>query len=264
MAVVVRKIGDRWILVEQFEHARHSGELAEAWSSGPFGPLHPSLLTAASLHDIGWRTWDWQPQIDPGTGGPANFPTVGDTQHSGFYEKGIEEVAGVDPYAGYLVSLHASGIYGGRFGWSGLQQVAWPSIGERGRRFLGEQVAYRRRLLSRIGEADPGAVEFATTWEAYMMLQTLDYLSLQCCLGLDSDGCAPVPLGDRWGRLAVTRRSAWTVELDPFPFPGTRLEVPVAYRALPAQTFADDQQLRDALNSAAEATAVTVYEAPSR
>ena len=45
-----------------------------------------------------------------------------------------------------------------------------------------------------------------------MLLQTFDYLSLQCCLGVASDGCAPVPLGSQPGRLRVRRRSPWEIE----------------------------------------------------
>jgi Protein of unknown function (DUF3891) len=110
--MVVRKLGDEWILIRQLDHARHAGELADAWSGGPFGPLRAPLIDAARLHDVGWRTWDERPTVDPSTGGPANFPTVADTHHAGFYGEGIREVTRTDPYAGYLVSLHASGIYG--------------------------------------------------------------------------------------------------------------------------------------------------------
>lgn len=261
--MVVRKAGEEWILIRQFDHALHAGELAEAWSQGPFGPLHPGLIVAARIHDIGWREWDEHPAVDPETGGPANFPTVGDRHHAGFYERGIERVAAGDPYAGYLVSLHASGIYGGRFGWSGLQQVAWPSIGERGRRFLEGQVAYREGLLTAVQLRYPGAVEFATVWAHYMLLQTLDYLSLQTCLGIASDGCGPVPLDAGSGRLGVRRHGAWEIELDPFPFPGDRLEVAVPYRTVPGR-FATDRELQAALADAPERRAITVYRAPQR
>lgn len=258
--MVVRRLGDEWVLVRQLDHALHSGELAEAWSRGPFGTLHPGLVTAARIHDIGWREWDEHPAVDAETGGPANFPTVGDTHHAGFYERGIARVAAEDPYAGYLVSLHATGIYGGRFGWSGLQQVAWPSIGETGRRFLAGQVAYRRGLLAPVTARYPDVVEFATVWNDYMLLQTLDYLSLQVCMGIRSDGCGPVPLGPETGRVALRRVSPWAVELDPFPFPGDRLEVDVPYRAVTG-TFANAGELEAALAGAGERRATTVYTA---
>jgi hypothetical protein len=102
--------------------------------------------------------------------------------------------------------------------------------------------------------------EFATSWSDYMMLQTLDYLSLQCCLGVASEGCAPVPLGAQPSRLAVRRLSPWEVELDPFPFPGTRLEVPVPYRVLSGR-FQGQDDLAGALGGADEHTATTAYAA---
>ena len=256
--MVVRELDGRWTLIRQFDHAGHAGALASAWSQGPFGPLHPGLIEAARLHDIGWRAWDERPAVDPDTGGPANFPKIADTHHSGFYEAGIREVAAHDPYAGYLVSLHATGIYSGRFGWSGLEQVAWPSIGEAGRRFLADQIAYRRGLLGSVQERYPEVTEFATSWNDYMLLQTLDYLSLQVCLGVASEGCAPVPLGAQPSRLSVRRLSPWEVELDPFPFPGRRLEVPVPYRTLSGR-FEGQDDLAAALAGADEHTATTAY-----
>ena len=249
--MIVRELDDRWVLIEQAEHARQAGRLAEAWAAGP---LSASLVTATRLHDIGWTTQDAAPRISPVTGGPLNFTEVRDDRHADFYAAGICEVAEADPYAGYLVSLHATGIYAGRFGWNGLRSIAWDALWPRGWRFLDEQEAVRRTLAGRIAAVAPGSgagLEFERVWRDYMLLQTFDYLSLLCCLGLESAGCGPVPAAPHaWGRLHVTRLGPWAVALAPFPFAGERLELPVTCRRLEARRFRDDADLGRALVAA--------------
>lgn len=258
--MIVRRLGGDWVLIEQNEHGRHAGAIAEAWSSGPFGPVPGSLVTAARLHDIGWIEWDREPTLDPATGGPANFPAVRDDRHSGFYARGIRRVAQQDPYAGYLVSLHASGIYGGRYGWRGLEPVAWDAIGVAGRRFLTEQRSYRAELAAGPLASESALLEFDATWRCYMLLQAFDYLSLLCCLGFEPGACGPVPRGLTWGHLEIRRTSPWGVALDPFPFLGDALELEVASRSLAGGRLSGDEELRRALSAAPVERRITRYE----
>jgi hypothetical protein len=258
--VIVRELDGRWIVIEQAEHARHAGAIAEAWDRGGLGPLPASLITAARLHDIGWAEWDREPALDPMTGGPANFTSVRDDRHSGFYARGIRSVAREEAYAGYLVSLHASGIYSGRYGWRGLEPIAWDSIGEAGRRFLADQRSYRTELLEEAMREHPDLVEFDAAWSCYMLLQTVDYLSLLCCLGLEAKGCGPVPLGQTWGQIAIRRTSPWGVALKPFPFQGEVLELEVASRSLPLRRYAGEVEMRSALAAAPVEMRPTRYE----
>jgi hypothetical protein len=245
--MIARLVDGRWVVIEQTEHARQAGRLAEAWKASS-APLADALLVATRLHDVGWRAEDAAPRVSPLTRGPLNFTEVHDERHADFYAAGIAEVARTDAYAGYLTSLHATGIYAGRFAWEGLRPIAWDSLGPRGRRFLDEQAAVRLRLAGRI---EPGQLEFERVWRDYMLLQVFDYLSLLCCLGFESTGCGPVPAATHgWWRLRVERVSPWAVALDPFPFDGDRLELPVACRWLPAGSFRGNADLRRALMKA--------------
>lgn len=56
--MIVREFAGEWLVIEQAEHARHAGALAEAWSGGRLGPLPPSLITATRLYDIGCMASD--------------------------------------------------------------------------------------------------------------------------------------------------------------------------------------------------------------
>ncbi|HZV49818.1 MAG TPA: DUF3891 family protein [Candidatus Dormibacteraeota bacterium] len=260
--MIVRELDGDWVVIEQAEHARHAGELAQAWSRGPLGNglIAPGLVVATRLHDIGWTEPDAEPRLDPETGGPQHFTRVHDRLHAGFYTAGILQVAAVDDYAGYLVSLHATGIYAGRFAWSGLEPIAWESLGERGWRFLDEQAVFRRRLAARIAVSDPDAIEFERVWHDYMLLQTFDYLSLLVCAGVESNRCGPVPTGGHtWGHLRVERTSPCSVELDPFPFTGDRIDLTVSCRRLAAVRFRSDAELRDALSATPGTELVTTF-----
>ena len=260
--MIVRELDGEWLLVDQAEHARHAGRLAEAWAEGPLAhsALEPGLLTAVRLHDIGWTRPDAQPELDPETGGPLHFTKVLDDRHAGFYTEGIGRVIEVDPYAGYLVSLHATGIYSGRFGWNGLQPVAWASIGERGRRLLDEQAAYRRSLAPRIGDAE-SVLDFERVWRDYALLQTFDYLSLFLCAGLESSGCGPVPEGRHgWQNLRVSRVAMLGAVIEPFPFARDRLEIDVECRRLARRRFESTSDLRQAIATTPRAACTTWFQ----
>jgi len=74
------------------------------------------VITAAGLHDVGWRAWEASPRLDAETGRPQNFLRVDIALHLEFYEAGIAEVTARDPYAGMLVGKHLAGIYRRRYG----------------------------------------------------------------------------------------------------------------------------------------------------
>jgi hypothetical protein len=261
--MIVRQLEDEWIVIEQAEHARHAGQLAEAWAAGHLagGALSPGLITATQLHDIGWTEPDSLPRVDPDTGGPLHFTKVRDDRHADFYTAGIRRVAEADAYAGYLVSLHATGIYSGRFGWNGLRSIAWDSVGERGKRLLDDQAAFRSQLAVRVAEQRSGVLEFERVCRDYMLLQTFDYLSLFVCAGLESTGCGPVPEGSHgWRDLRLTRTGTFGAAVDPFPFPGARIELEVACRRLPAGRFSGDAELRQSLATTPASRCVTWFE----
>jgi Protein of unknown function (DUF3891) len=256
--VIARPEADGWTLVRQMDHAAHCAKLARAWRAGPFGPgsVSPSLEYAAGYHDQGWTEVDRRPEIDA-EGRPCNFTQIDEARHTDFYSAAVRAIAGTDPYAAYLVSLHASGLYSRRYGWSGLKPVDWTAIGRRGRGLLAGERSYRTELFASIAPRD---LEFETVWRAYMLLETFDYLSLLTCFGFDSSGCGPVPtLEGQWEQLSVTRTGRWEVQLTPFPFPGDELELEVEAVHVGHATFSSVEALRAEFDSAAAGRRKTVY-----
>ena len=56
--MIVHPVGDTAEIVMQVDHSDVAGDLASLWPG-----LEPreSVLTAATLHDIGWRSWEAVP-----------------------------------------------------------------------------------------------------------------------------------------------------------------------------------------------------------
>jgi hypothetical protein len=256
--LIARREEDGWTLVRQMDHAAHCAQLARAWRAGPFGPasVSPSVEYAAGYHDQGWIEVDRWPEID-GEGRPRNFTQIDEARHTEFYSAAVRAIASRDPHAAYLVSLHASGLYSRRYGWSGLKPVDWTSIGPHGRALLAGERTYRTELLASIA---PGEIEFESAWRSYMLLETFDYLSLLTCFGFESSGCGPVPTHEsQWEHLSVTRKGPWEVQLAPFPFPGDELEVEVEAVHIDGSEFSSDEALRDRFDAAAGGKRQTLY-----
>jgi hypothetical protein len=257
--MIVRQVDGSWALIRQVDHAAHAGVLSDAWKAGPFGgePITDSLREATTRHDLGWTEADHEPEIDPATGGPSNFTQIDEARHTAFYARAVRTIAESDPAAAYMVSLHASGLYSRRYGWSGLKPVDWLSIGEHGQALLDSERAYRAELASRLA---PPEAEFEALWRSYMLLETFDFLSLLTCFGVESDSCGPVPSEPaQWLTMTIQRLGPWEVALDPWPFPGTMLVVPVPVRRLAEPRFASSAELRSALDGAEEIVQDTTY-----
>jgi hypothetical protein len=259
---MVRREGGGWTLIRQMDHASHCGEIARAWRSGPFGAgaVSAALEDAAGRHDLGWDEVDGDPEIGD-DGAPRNFTQFDEARHARFYAGAVRTIAQTNPHAAYLVSLHASGLYSRRYAWRGFRTMDWTTVGSDGRALLAGERLFREGLARSL---DPAAVEFEQAWRDYMLLETFDFLSLLTCFGLPGDGCGPVPtIAGRFADLVVTRDGTWEVRLDPFPFAGDHLELPVTFRHLHGDRFGSDAELRDRLRAARSEVRSTLYRAAS-
>jgi Protein of unknown function (DUF3891) len=259
LVVIVRPEAEGWTLIRQNDHAIHCGAISRAWRNGRHGDhsVGPSLEKAATEHDLGWVDTDSKPRVDTESGAPLNFTLVSEADHTDFYTGAVRHIAASDPYAAYLVSLHASGLYNRRFGWNGLKPVDWTSIGPRGLELLTTQRSFRESLLA---ELEAGLHEFEATWRNYMLLETFDFLSLATCLGFETERCGPVPTNDgQWTYMTVRRQGPFEVSLDPFPFAGSELMLEIPCVHLAVERFASDTELRSLLGSSVPYNRRTYY-----
>lgn len=225
-------------VVRQVDHQDQCAAMARAWGNERFArpARYASLATVAALHDEGWRAWERRPLIGA-DGVPVDFPDIDRGEHVALYREGIDAVCRVDPWAGYLASMHGVGLYRGRLG---LDHVV-PGAGDRPPavdRFLDGEDA-RRARLARLPGAPAGLERWA--WACYRLLQAWDLLSLAALWHRLADrpevSLMRVPRAedDEEGvRLSVRREAERedprVVRVAPWPFGPERVEVPVAAR----------------------------------
>jgi hypothetical protein len=102
--VIVRELGDSFVLVEQHEHALVSGEFARRWVEEPV-PLE-STLYAVENHDVGWQELDGKVLWNAASGFPHSFVDYPLGPKLEAWRRGIERVEAHDSYAGCLCSMH--------------------------------------------------------------------------------------------------------------------------------------------------------------
>jgi len=107
-AMIVIQDGDSCIMINQHDHAKVSGELAEGWKRDYFwGHERKSdVVFAIYEHDRGWIDLDKAPLMNGDSKIPfsfINYPLAPKIDH---YKKGIDEVEYKNKYAALLCSLH--------------------------------------------------------------------------------------------------------------------------------------------------------------
>jgi hypothetical protein len=229
--MIVHPAGDSAEIVMQTDHSLVSGALAELWRE-----LEPreSVITAAAMHDCGWRSWEASPRLDAESGRPQNFLQVDIDLHLEFYEAGIGEVTARDRYAGMLVGKHLAGIYTRRYDTQAALTLARaPDAQAKIDEFVGRIEQRYTALQRELGVSDE---EF---WRNYLLLQVFDRLSLWLCKG-DPAGTGSMQIvlpGD--GVLAVTP-TADGCSLSPYPFATEPLEISIPLRVVPLSGYAND------------------------
>lgn len=236
--MIVRPIdGERAELVMQVDHAEVAGDLADAWGAPGVVALEPEaeVRLAARLHDIGWRSWEAAPELNPGTGRPENFLDVDVARHLVFYQAAVDEVAARDRYAGMLVSKHAAGIYTGRYGTQpGMIVTRAPEQQAAVDAFVARQEAWHGGVQRELGVSD------AELWRNYLLLQVFDRLSLWLCRGdAAGQGRLEIALPDREQPLVVEPAEDGG-RLAPWPFGGGEATFDVPVRTVPLEGYADD------------------------
>ena len=218
--MIISQDSGRPALIEQPEHARLCGLMARAWGAvgvAPPQPLEPVAL-AATEHDRGWREWESSPRYNPQSGRPYHYKDIPIEQHLTLYRRGIERAVQLDPYAGLLVSMHASKLYS-RF------RSGQPGSGA----MLSEQRQLRSRLLEGL-RTDPGYAPYVS--DAIIetnsdLIFAWDTLSLFLCHGRVWIGEIEVPIDYARERRALKLSIVGpALRIDPFPFKDSlRMEI---------------------------------------
>jgi hypothetical protein len=259
--MIVQPVGDEVRLIRQHDHAGQCGALAAEWGAPPFRPVPDVVVRAVALHDAGWQEWDAAPQVDHASGLPYRFFEMPVAAHLAIFRRSVAVAAAESALAGLLVSLHAQGLYNGRFGLlPGVgRRVVSPEEEPAVTSFFGEQARLQDRLREGLGLSaiDP------LLWERYRLLQLWDAMSL---FSLASSPVVhqlpPVPTEDGEVTITMEPAGAGVIALDPWPFRAQSVETGVAASRIPACRYSDSS-LAEAL-AAATAELVVIRFIPAR
>ena len=176
----------RLLLILQVDHSKVTGWFAAHWGNDGFAPLSPyaAMVLAAQEHDSGWWDWEIKPQLNS-EGLPPDY--IGSIKHLGgkvwldFYRHGIERLAEQDPYAGYIVSLHADGLL--TQGRGLLPYMPDYAIHPEVKEFLAEQENYRGELMKEL-ESSTEYRDFVSEeqlWTNFKLMEVFDQMGQFVC-----------------------------------------------------------------------------------
>ena len=177
---------NRLLLILQVDHSKVTGWFAAHWGNDKFARPTPyaSMVLAAQEHDTGWWDWEIKPQLSS-EGSPPDY--IGSIKHLGekiwldFYRHGIQRLAEQDPYAGYIVSLHADGLL--TQGRGLLKYMPDYSVYPEVKEFLSEQESYRAQLMTQL----KGLAEYRDfisdeqLWTNFKLMEAYDQMGQFVC-----------------------------------------------------------------------------------
>lgn len=250
--------------VTQPDHAALAGRFADHWSNERFAEPTPRAATtvAAYRHDDGWIDYDRRPHLDD-DGTPVDFRGMRPSDWIPIYDRGVDAVTAVDPYAGLLVSLHGAGLRRRRYGLS----PSWPDTPTEYAEFVERQEEHQARLArelhgdgDRISEADLAALSTlhasgelsdgtdSRLWRNYRLLQAWDTLSLAFCTTVSPPSyrridAVPTARSDPDATLSIEPLGDSSFRVEPYPFDTDPLVVSVPTRTVGADSFGDETGL---------------------
>jgi len=246
-------------LVTHVDHAHLAGAFAAQWGNARFRSPEPRqhVLKGISRHDDGWRDRDAQPQITR-LGKPSAFSVELVGTYSAFEEidlpdylavrdRAVRLIAGEDPYAGILVSMHTYNLLTDRADRSTIAPDRLPVLDE----FLVQQQALQQNLREQIAGDSRFSAEQAgdaAIRDSFRLLQAADYFSLLACVDYRRPATLlhPLPLNDGgYQPVMVQSVGERSFRLEPYPFAEAELSFSFPARHVEGKAFADARELQE-------------------
>jgi hypothetical protein len=252
---------ERLLLILQVDHSKVTGWFAAHWGNDNFARPSPyaAMVLAAQEHDTGWWDWEIKPHLSS-EGLPPDY--IGSIKQLGgkiwldFYRHGIERLAELDPYAGYIVSLHSDGLLTqGR----GLlpympDYKVYPEVQE----FLCEQERYRDGLMQQLKKwpAYRDHLSDKQIWINFKLMEVYDQMGQFVCNRYPfnstarkngpSNTMSNVPTPTKEGKadaiLTFTIEDESRATVSPYPFDIDPLPVSFQARLLPKRRYANQDE----------------------
>lgn len=252
--MIVARVPDGLRVITQTAHQEQCRRIMSAWGNDGFARPLPweSVVTAAGMHDEGWRAWEQHPEVD-GEGHPRGFTAMPPAGHCAIHARSAAAARGVGQRVGLLVGMHVTGLTMRRLGLDG----PIPAVGGRGdaiRALVRDEAGHGRAVREALGEG-PHLASWA--WAAYRLLQAVDVLSLYLTwTGLISGSIWTLPRvprceGDEAGAdLCVCPAGDAACSVAPWPFGPDVVPAEVECRIIDDRPYADDAELGAALDAA--------------
>jgi hypothetical protein len=246
--MILQDRGDHLLVIRQTDHAILSGFLARQWGNECFRrpDMFESFCLAAREHDNGWAEWELQPRVDPKTRMPYTFMSIPTEEHIALYQRGIDRIVQVDPYAGLLVSIHCAGLYDRAratlpgFSAKYVKSSELQIVNECMLRLKAQQLRLKADL--RMNPATKSLAEEESLERSARMLEALDRLSLYFCLRPPEDASIEaVPANEEGGEVDWELRvgAANNITLAPYSFRRTPLSISILARKVPKRLYGD-------------------------
>jgi len=241
MIIQSSRTGQARFVIQQVDHARLAGRLAEVFGNDTFAPLEPrtQMVFMTAHHDEGWAGLDAQARRDPQTDLPYQFTETPRALVVPVHAASPEFNERHDPFCGLLASMHTWGLYHGRYGLADRSTIDSVSPADKPAvlAMLQAELARQARLQGVLA-ANPSTQAWADDsllFNCYQQLQFFDTLSLYFCLG---DPAAARPAVFRRVPLAVGADVTIDVRplrpgfygFSPYPFAKDFLEVSLTGR----------------------------------
>ena len=220
--MIVRRAGDRALLITQPDHARLAGRIMAHCAPLAVNPRRHAILHAIWEHDNGWAEEDASPTVDPDTGAVVDFVSAPLEVRHAVWPRGIERLA-ADSWAAALVAQHAITVYE-RF----RADREWDS-------FFARMERMRDDLLGR------SHLPLAQLLEDYVFVRLGDLISLTFCTGWSEE---------QQFALWKVKRTGSSVLVSPDDFRGERIPLEIEAREVPNRPFASQAALLDTLRDA--------------
>jgi hypothetical protein len=217
------------------------------------------MVLAAQEHDTGWWDWEIKPQLSS-EGLPPDY--IGSIKHLGgrvwldFYRHGIERLAEQDPYAGYIVSLHADGLL--TQGRGLLPYMPDFTIHPEVKEFLSEQESYRAELLKQLERSEEyrNYVSEECLWTNFKLMEVYDQMAQFVCNRYPFNSTArkngpsntmsnmptPTRRGNADAILTFTIEDEAQAEVAPYPFDVDPLIVSFQGRLVPKRRYKNQEE----------------------
>ena len=243
-----------WMLISQVEHARLSGEMAEAWiKHSPAFPTSPTLdilplaaraelLPAIYHHDDGWAQWEQTPQVDRRTGRPLAFTEMPISTALAIWRGSIARAEQIGPLAAWVVAGHFTALLSRSHDANQPPATVW----------LREFATQRQQWLANWQTLEPTGHSLAESETALAQLQLFDLLSLWLCMeertathefttpGGRTLTCSPEPKTEGTDSTPIHRQ---TIRLAPWPLEVEQFALSVSGRVVPARAYRDEADL---------------------